>query len=221
MIRLKAYAKFSPTMAALTVLLLLLPGCTRKTQLQVFAYAVQTAVNEFRGQRSDVLDAFAAAEEAKQKATFQVEMKFSDKRTQKFIDRWEDAEEEVESLRKEFNVVIEKGDFFFAYCEKKLATIGDTNIRTRAATAVAEKKEAFSAAAVKTDGVIDQLEATIKHGNDVISGLEIAGALNSLGDEIITLGELNDRALQTLPELDDLIKEGQGLMEIELGALGV
>lgn len=208
-------------MVTLAALLLATSSCSRRTQLQVFAYAVRTAVAEFQDQRSDVVHAFAEAGEAKKKATFQVQMKFSDERTQEFIDRWEEAEEEVRDLRKEFNTVIEKGDYFFAYCEKKLATIGNTDIRTRAATAIEEKKAAFSAAAVKTSGVIDHLEATIKHGNDVISGLEIAGVLNSLGDEITALGQLNDRALQKLPELDDLIKEGEGLMEVEFGALGV
>ncbi len=148
-------------------------------------------------------------------------MKFTDKRTQKFIGRWKTSEEEVKALRQELNELVEKTDFSFAYCEKKLSTIDDSAIRARSATAVQEKKASFSAASVRTGRVIDDLEVTIARGNDVISGLEIAGVLNSVDEEVVALDRLNHRAREKLPELDGLINEGQGLLELELGALGV
>ena len=194
-------------------------GCSGRTQSQVFAYAVTTAIQEFQAQKEDVREALDRAEDAKRE--IEANMSFSDPRTQRFIDRWRQAEREVIRLRSAFDEVIKKTDFLFAYCEKKMRTIGNESIRNRAATAIARKKEGLTKTAKDTHEVINQLEATIREGNDVISGLEIAGALNSLGDEISTLGDLNTSAKQKLPELDALIKEGSSLLETEFGALGV
>lgn len=203
---------------ALTVLMLFLGACDR-TQLQILALAVESASQEFGEQRTETAKALSSAEEARDEAVHEVRFTFSSPKTQRFIDRWKDAEREVRELRNDFNEVIEKADFFFAYAEKKRDSIRDSSLKTRSERAIARKKEKFTAAASRTNAVIRDLEATVEEGKDFISALEIAGVLGSVSGEIESLDAIQERAVGKIPEMEALINEGKGLVEIEFSAL--
>jgi hypothetical protein len=195
-------------------------SCTRKTQLKIFAFAVKEATEDFKDQKEDTSEALSEANEARQKA-IQIRFKFTSDETERFIGRWKIAEREVQRLREDFNEVVKTGDFFFAYCEKKNRSIGESTIRLRISGAIDRKKRAFSESAIQANSAIARLEEAIAQGNDFISGLEIAGALNALDEQQEALKIIRGQSLEKIPEIDGLIKQGESLLETELGALGV
>jgi predicted RNase H-like nuclease (RuvC/YqgF family) len=173
--------------------------------------AVQAALEELSEQKAATADAFGEAREARKVAFSQPEFTFSSKKTQKFIDRWRDAADEV----------IEKADFLFAYAEKKQAAIRNSDLSTRAASGIEQRKSSFATAAKATDQVIRSLERTLEEGDDLISALEIAGVLGTLSSEVRELQGMHDRAVASLPELEALVREGEKLVDDEFSALGV
>lgn len=203
----------------LSLVLLFATACDKKTRLQILALAVESASQEFSEQKLETANALSSADQARQEAVQEIQFTFSSPKTQRFIERWKDAEREVQQLRADFNEVLEKADFFFAYAEKKKETIRDSSLRSRSAERIAKKKEKFAVAATRTHAAIKELEGAVQEGNDFIAALEIAGVLGSVSGEIESLNAIQDRAVEKLPEMEALIDEGRGLVELEFSAL--
>jgi hypothetical protein len=100
-----------------------------------------------------------------------------------------------------------------------MRTIGDSTLKSRSENLISKKKESFIAAASKTHVVISELETTVEKGKDLISALEIAGALGSVSADAENLDALQGRAVDKIPEIQSLINEGKGLVEVEFSAL--
>lgn len=194
-------------------------ACDRRTQLQVFAGAVEGAARALEEQKAETAESLSAAEQARKEALQRVQFSFTSPETQRFIDRWKQAEREVQQLRSDFNELLEKTDFFFAYAEKKMRAIRDSSLQSRSERAIAKKKSSFSAASGATHRAISELEETVARGNDLIAALEIAGVLGSVATEVENLGALQDRAIEKMPEMESLISEGKRLVEVEYSVL--
>lgn len=212
---------YQPSGAALLSFCVLFTAlaCTPQTRLQVLAFAVKTAVEELSEQRVDTLEAFSAAAEARNEITRDPTLSFSSPKTQDFIDRWKTAESEVRALRRQYNDTLKEADFFFAYAEKKNALIRDSELRERTARAISNKKASFTTEALGSHSAITDLERTIEKGNDMIAALEIAGVLGSISKEVVELRALQERALGKTADIEKLINEGGGLLELELRAV--
>jgi len=195
-------------------------ACHKRTRLEILALAVKDATEDFKEEKQETSKTLESVEQARQAAA-SIHFKFKNKETQAFIEKWRLAENRVRRLREEFNKVIKAADFLFAYCEKKMKSIGDQGIRLRAAKKKKKRKAHFSDEGIQTNNALMQLEAKIKRGNDFISGLEIAGALNTLDEQEDALHLIEGQGKESLPEIDGLIKQGEILLNSEFTALGV
>jgi hypothetical protein len=139
--------------------------------------------------------------------------------TRTFITKWNEATKEIVSLREKFNNVIEASDFFFAYCEKKGLQIKDKTIKARVFAAIDAKKDSFADACRKSSKAITSLERSMQQGQDIISALEIAGALRGIQGKIRELDVLHDQATSKLPAIDQLVDEGLNILNAEFESL--
>jgi PAS domain-containing protein len=201
------------------LLLLTSIACNRRTQLQIYALAIDSAAEKLGEQKSATVEALSEAQQARNEALHRVNFTFASPETERFIDRWKQAEQEVRELRDDFNQLLEKSDFFFAYAEKKMRTIGDTALKSRADILISRKKESFIASANEANAAILELEVTVEKGKDLISALEIAGVLGSVSADAGNLDMLQSRAVHKMSEVQSLVNQGKGLVEVEFSAL--
>lgn len=188
----------------------------RKTKYEALANDVVVASKALQEQKENTYDTFVEANQVRNEAIQQPEFKIKSEKTKAFISKWNQTEEEVRQLRKDFDVAVKRGDFFFAYSEKKVLEIRDEDIRTKILAAIKERKSNYAAAAVKTDKAIDTLEEAISKGKDIVAALKIVSVLKQVDEVLAQFDTLHSQAIEKLPEIDALIKEGMNLLDTEL-----
>jgi DNA repair ATPase RecN len=195
-----------------------IPSCSPSLPIDQYVAALDRAMIRFQEQHNDTDRAYRTAQNATRDAAL-ADFRFSHPDTQSFISRWRTAEDEIKSLRAKYDAVLESADMFFTYCEDKANSIHDSELRQKVSMRIREKKNTFVSAAKKCDDSLDGLENASQKAKDIVSSLEVLGALNKLSEKPAELDRLTVSADAARGAVDDLVREGQGLLQSEFSSM--
>lgn len=195
------------------------PGVAVLAQ-RVVVKAFEEALAQLLAQQLVALVAHNEASIARVGAQLKVDFAFQSPQTQSFIGKWRDAEREIVRLRKSFTKAQAASDALMEFLGGKATTIRDAALRQRSEGLIAKKKERYTASLARAGHAIAALEASIVTGNDIVTALEIAGALGGFDEKLVSLQQQNDEIVAKLPDMGAMIDEGMALVDLEFGALG-
>lgn len=213
------FPRASHRFLALLVATVFLGSCTGAAQTIIVQLAIR-AFAQLAVQQVAALAAHNDASIAMASAQVQVNLEFESPQTQAFIDKWRKAGEETRTLRQRFEAAQSASADLVSFLNTKADTIQDAALRQRSRDLIAQRQERFVTALADTDKAISSLEASVATGNDIVTALEIAGALGGFDDQIVSLQRQTHNMVERLPQMSRMVEQGMALVDLEFSALG-
>jgi len=183
--------------------------------MSAHAEDLRETLEEFAAQKGVAQKAYQDAMSAKESAVT-IGLEFKDEKTQVFVAKWKQAEEDVVELRTKLEGIDAKAQLFFIHIDEELDKINDRSLRNKMEELVEKKAGAFAQSLKKADQAIAVLESSIGKGIDIITAIKITGALGALSTQVAELDILAKSADLKFAEIDELIAEGMNVLAIEL-----
>ena len=210
-------AKKLPIITQVSCLLILtLSACTVRSDYERLSQKVTLAAVQLQEQKEDTRDAVQEAAEAQQVALNQEQFKFRSDQTAAFIEKWKQAEFEVNQLDLRLGAAVEEYYAFFDFQLTQANNISDPSIRDATLAYVQSNYDKFSGQIGITQSGIQKLTEDIALGNDIIQSLQIVGEVNLVMERISEMRPLGPEALAQIELIDDLVQEGKQLLNLEL-----
>jgi len=190
----------------------------KQKSIKDYANDLKKELVDFKAQVPISQKACENAEAARKKAIDKKgNMVFSRPETKEFIKQWRNAETEVRNLQKKNYATTQIANVFFKQCYIKAGLeIKNEKIHQTVAKLIQKKQIIFMGTLNKAKQSIQELTKIIQNGNDIITGLEIIGALGIIENKEIELEDLNKIAKEKLPDIEKLVEEGMRILNSDL-----
>jgi len=144
------------------------------------------------------------------------EANFKSPETKQYISDARSRLEEVRKLKEEFKDLVKDTDFYFAYAYRKAYETKDKELRERYIRYINEKKREFVKLYRQVNSTILELERISFKLNDILNGLEIAGAMSIVAQKKEEMMFLQKKMLKKLEQIELMISKGYDLLNLEL-----
>jgi hypothetical protein len=181
-------------------------------------YVVQfkEAIQDFTQQKDTVKDVYKEAVQAQDEAK-KVKYIFNNEKTKQFVEKWKKAEREVVTLREKFEIYQEETENFVDQLDDNLNKIkNDDELKNKMQKYSEEKALKMAQNIVKISQNIERLESSIQKGNNLIVALETVSSFNQLSQDVKEFDIVLDSSSKIFNDIDELIKEGNIVLEQEL-----
>ncbi len=176
----------------------------------------KNALKEFTGQNNTVKNAYKDAIKAQEEAK-KVNYLFKNEKTKVFIEKWKNAENEVNTLREKYSIYKNETENFLDGLDNKLDQIkDDNNLKMKMKNYSKNRALKMAKNIVKMDKNLVKLEKSISKGNNLIIALETVSSFNELIQDIEDFDTLLDSSSSIFTELDSLIVEGTSVLDNEI-----
>ena len=122
-----------------------------KDTAKSMAVDLRDALNQFDDQSAATLQQYEDANFARKFAA-EVQFSIKDRDTQKFLEDWKAAAQEVEDLVDEYNDVVTYTQRFFDFLDDEANSISDSGLRNDALAKIRAKRRSFNAALAEGGG---------------------------------------------------------------------
>lgn len=178
-------------------------GVNVKQKLLQFQYRIQQVKNDLIKAEQDILIVSRA--------------KFKAPETKQFILDARERIKNVYSLDIEFRDLVKDTDFYFAYAYRKASLTKNDELRKRYIQFIDRKKQEVVNLYKQINETLLKLQDLATKLNDILNGLEIAGAMSIVTQKEEEMQALHRKMMEEISKLDSMIQEGFRLLDIELG----
>lgn len=179
-----------------------------------FGQAIQAVEN----QQQQVVQVMGEATAAQQNILFNAQQHFNEQETVAFIERWEQANVAVNQLRASLDDLNLNYYPMLEQLRLRAQAINDPFIRDQTLGYLEDTQRAYDTQAQEAQRCIDDLDASIRLGNDIVEALKIIGSANFIRIKLEELDKVCRESMQGLQEVNRLVDQGRGLLGLEIQA---
>ena len=174
-----------------------------KQKFLQFQYRIQQVKNDLIKAEQDILIVSRA--------------NFKAPETKQFILDARERIKNVYNLEMEFRDLVKDTDFYFAYAYRKANLTSDDDLRKRYIQFIDKRKQEIVNLYKQINGTLLELQSLATKLNDILNGLEIAGAMSIVAQKEEEIQTLHRKMMEEISKLDSMIQKGFRLLDIELG----
>ncbi|MEZ4703400.1 MAG: hypothetical protein R2834_23925 [Rhodothermales bacterium] len=205
----------------LLVFLLVIPsGCTATNTNGDNALAARfnRAIQGVETQQTQVQRVMQEATESQQNILFSAQVQFNEKETVAFIEKWEQANVAVNQLRASLDDLNQNYYPMLEQLRFRAQAINDPYIRDQTLSYLDDTQRAYDVQAQEAQRCIDDLDASIRLGNDIVEALKIIGSANFIRIKLEELGKVCKESMEGLKQVNRLVDQGRDLLGLEIEA---
>lgn len=208
-------------MALAGVLLLAVQwGCTATNSSGENALAARfsQAIRGVETQQSQVLQVMGEATASQQNILLNAQMQFNEQETVVFIEKWEQANIAVVQLRASLDDLNMNYYPMLEQLRLRAMAINDSFIRDQTLGYLEDTQRAYDIQAQEAQRCLDDLDASIRLGNDIVEALKIIGSANFIRGKLEELGRVCQESMDGLQQVNRLVDQGRDLLGLEIEA---
>ncbi len=199
-------------------LLLVQIGCATQTSGNALAARFNQAIQGLETQQRETVSVIQQATEAQDAIVLQTEYRFEQQETIDFIQKWEQANLQVNRLRQSLAELNQSYRPMLQQLRLRAEAINDPYIRQETIAYLADTEQAYEVQAQEAARCIEELEATIRLGNDIVEALRIIGSARFIRIKMEELKRVCEDSMEGLEQVNRLVNQGRDLLDVELRA---
>ena len=200
------------------MLVVILGGCGEsQSEFELLASRFSMAAEKLELQKTETLIALQEASTAQVVAVAQPEFNFQSAQTLEFVQKWQRAGGAVSQLRIEIGNTVTSCYEMLDGLLVRAQAINDDEIRTKTVEYVENRRLEFDRAVQQTEAAVLNMENAMRLGDDIIESLRIVGTANLVSQKIEELQAKQKEAIDSFPNVDNIIQEGKKFLNIEFG----
>ncbi len=195
-------------------------GCTATNTNNENALATRfsQAIQGVEAQQGQVLQVMGEATASQQNILLNAQMQFNEQETLAFIEKWEQANVAVVQLRASLDDLNLNYYPMLDQLRLRAQAINDPFIRDQTLGYLEDTQRAYDVQAQEAQRCLDNLDASIRLGNDIVEALKIIGSANFIRGKLEELGRVCQESMDGLQQVNRLVDQGRDLLGLEIEA---
>jgi hypothetical protein len=201
------------------VLLVVEWACTASPRTSdALAARFNEAIEGAQAQQGQVQQVIGEAVELQNAILSQGEFRFEEKTTVAFIEKWAEANLAVERLRASLADMNQNYLPMLEQLRTRAQAISDPYIRGQTLGYLDDTQQAYDRQAQEAQKCLQDLDASILLGNDIVEALKIIGSANFIRVKLEELGQVCRQSVAGLQQVNRLVNQGRDLLGLEIKA---